>query len=61
MAQRCEICGKGPLYGHARSHAMNASNRRFMPNLSKRTLVYKGKKQKLNVCTSCLRTLNKKN
>jgi ribosomal protein L28 len=47
------------MYGHARSHAMNASNRRFMPNLSKRKLVYDGKKQKMKVCTNCLRTLHK--
>jgi len=59
MAQRCDICGKGPLYGHARSHAMNAVNRRFMPNITKRTMTYQGKKQKMNVCANCLRTLHK--
>jgi large subunit ribosomal protein L28 len=59
MAQRCDICGKGPMYGHGRSHAMNTVNRRFMPNITKRTLVHEGKKQKLNVCANCLRTRNK--
>lgn len=59
MAQRCDICGKGPLYGHGRSHAMNAVNRRFMPNITKRTVMYQGKKQRLNVCAKCLKTLSK--
>ncbi|MCL4394158.1 MAG: 50S ribosomal protein L28 [Chloroflexi bacterium] len=60
MAQRCDICGKGPMYGHNVSHAKNATHRRFMPNISKRTLVYEGRKQKLNVCANCLRTLQKR-
>jgi large subunit ribosomal protein L28 len=59
MAQRCGICGKGPMYGHKVSHAKNATNRRFMPNINKRTLVYQGRKQKMNVCANCLRTLHK--
>lgn len=59
MAQRCEICGKGPQYGHAVSHSKHAVNRRFMPNITKRTIVNQGKKQKMNVCANCLRTLNK--
>lgn len=59
MAQRCDICGKGPLYGNNVSHANNATARRFMPNINKRTLVYQGRKQKMNVCANCLRTLHK--
>ena len=59
MAQRCDICGKGPQYGHAVSHSKRATNRRFMPNLSKRTMVYQGRKQKIKVCTGCLRDLSK--
>ena len=59
MSQRCEICGKGPMFGHGVSHSKHAVNRRFMPNINKRTLTYQGKKQKIKVCTNCLRTLNK--
>jgi ribosomal protein L28 len=47
------------MYGHKVSHAKNATNRRFMPNINKRTLVYQGRKQKMNVCANCLRTLHK--
>ena len=35
MAQRCEICGKGPQFGNRVSHAHNVTHRRFRPNLRK--------------------------
>ena len=59
MAKRCEICGKGPMYGNTISFSHRVNSRRFMPNVTKRTLVYQGRKQKLVVCANCLRTLNK--
>jgi len=33
MAKKCEICGKGPQYGHNVSHSKVRTNRRFLPNL----------------------------
>ena len=33
MAQRCDICGKGPQFGNRVSHAHNVTHRRFNPNL----------------------------
>ncbi len=33
MSKRCEMCGKGPQFGHRVSHANNRTNRRFDPNL----------------------------
>jgi len=59
MAQRCDLCGKGPQYGHAVSFSKKATNRRFMPNVAKRNVTVHGKEQKLMVCAQCLRTLNK--
>ena len=59
MAQRCEVCGKGPMFGHTVSHSKHLTNRRFMPNISKHTLVHEGRKQKIKICANCLRTLNK--
>ncbi len=59
MSQRCQICGKGPQYGHSVSFSKRATNRRFMPNLSKRKVVYKGVEQRMVVCANCLRTLTK--
>jgi large subunit ribosomal protein L28 len=56
MAQKCEICGKGPAVGHRISHAHNVTKRRWMPNLvSARTLVG-GSRRRIRVCTSCLKS-----
>ena len=35
MAKVCHSCGKGPAFGHSRSHSMVATKRRFNPNLQK--------------------------
>ena len=57
---KCNVCGKGPLFGHNRSHALNATQKISQPNVSKRSLVIEGKKTRLNVCTRCLRTMEKR-
>jgi large subunit ribosomal protein L28 len=57
MAQRCDICGKGPQFGNRVSHAHNVTHRRFNPNLqSVRALVGKGEHRRVRVCTRCLRS-----
>jgi large subunit ribosomal protein L28 len=61
MAQRCDLCGKGAQFGHSVSFSKRATNRRFMPNLTKRKVVVNGQEQRLQVCMTCLRTLNKTN
>ncbi|UDG79397.1 50S ribosomal protein L28 [Candidatus Ecksteinia adelgidicola] len=33
MSKVCQITGKHPISGNNRSHAMNATKRRFLPNL----------------------------
>ncbi|VFP80690.1 50S ribosomal protein L28 [Candidatus Erwinia haradaeae] len=33
MSHICQVTGKRPMTGHNRSHAMNATKRRFLPNL----------------------------
>jgi large subunit ribosomal protein L28 len=59
MAIRCDICGKGPQYGHNLSHSKKATNRRWLPNIQRVTIQEGGKKKRLNVCARCLRTLFK--
>jgi large subunit ribosomal protein L28 len=55
MAQRCDLCGKGPSVGHKISHAHNVTKRRWMPNLvSLRGQVGRTVKQ-FRVCTRCLK------
>lgn len=33
MSRICQVTGKKPLSGNNRSHALNATKRRFLPNL----------------------------
>jgi large subunit ribosomal protein L28 len=56
MAQRCEICGKGPMSGNRISHAHNVTHRRFNPNLQRIRTVMGGVQRRLRVCTRCLRS-----
>jgi len=60
MARRCDICGKGVEFGHQISHAHNVSARVWQPNIQKVKVTIDGQVKRLNVCTRCLRTLNKK-
>jgi large subunit ribosomal protein L28 len=55
MAQRCDICGKGTLYGHHVSHAHNLSKRVWNPNLQRVRALQDGKVRTLRVCTRCLK------
>jgi large subunit ribosomal protein L28 len=56
MAQRCEICGKGPAFGRNISHAHNVSPRRFNPNLQTVRAVVNGGHKRVRVCTRCIRS-----
>ena len=56
MAQRCEICGKGPAFGRNVSHAHNVSPRRFNPNLQNVRAVVNGGNKRMRVCTRCIRS-----
>ena len=55
MAQACEICGKGPVYGNRISHAHNVTKRRWNPNLRRVRALVKGAPKRLNVCAKCLK------
>ncbi|MCX6639610.1 MAG: 50S ribosomal protein L28 [bacterium] len=54
MSQRCEICGKEPLYGFAQSHAHNLTKRRWLPNLQRIRVLDSGRVVRKRVCTSCI-------
>ena len=56
MAQRCDICGKGPQFGNRVSHAHNVTHRRFNPNLQSSGRPGKGTHRRVRVCTRCLRS-----
>ena len=56
MPGKCEVCGKGPQFGHNVSHSKRRTNRMWHPNTRKATLIIRGVAKRLNVCTRCLRT-----
>ena len=57
---KCDICGKGPRFGHNVSHALNRTSRQFKPNIQKRTIIVGSTKRRLKVCAKCLRSLDRK-
>ncbi|MDJ0848284.1 MAG: 50S ribosomal protein L28 [Myxococcota bacterium] len=61
MARRCDLTGKGPIFGHNVSHSNRKTNRRFEPNLQKVTLVSDALRRKvsLRVSTRALRTVSR--
>lgn len=57
MAQRCDICGKGPGYGHHVSHSDRKTKRRFMPNLQSIRIVLDEGTRRAKVCTGCIKSM----
>jgi large subunit ribosomal protein L28 len=55
MPKVCYSCGKGPSFGHSRSHSMVATKRRFDPNLQKVRIDVGGAPRREYVCTRCLK------
>lgn len=59
MARKCQISGKGPMSGNNRSHALNASRRKWNVNLQKATILVDGKPTKVRISARQLKTLRK--
>jgi large subunit ribosomal protein L28 len=56
---KCEMCGKGPMFGQNRSHSLKATKRKFKPNLQRITVYEGGRKVRKVLCTKCIKTLAK--
>jgi large subunit ribosomal protein L28 len=55
MAQRCDICAKGPSVGNSVSHAHKLTRRRWMPNLVSMRIMREGRPRRARVCARCLK------
>jgi large subunit ribosomal protein L28 len=55
MAQRCDVCGKGPSVGYKISHAHNLTKRRWLANLVSLRALSGGAVRRVKVCTRCLK------
>ncbi len=62
MSKKCQITGKIPMSGNTRSHAMNATKRRFYPNLHKNRFWVESAHRfiKLRISAHGIRLINKK-
>lgn len=56
MAQKCDLCGKGPQFGNNISHAHNTTRRRWNVNLQPVKATTNGVSKRMRVCTSCIKT-----
>jgi large subunit ribosomal protein L28 len=54
MSAKCDICGKGPGFGHSVSHSQRKTKRRFNPNIQRVRAKISGTSKRVNVCTGCL-------
>ncbi len=61
MSRVCQVTGKGPVTGNNVSYAMNATRRRFLPNLQKHRFWVESEKRfvKLRVSTKGMRIIDK--
>ena len=61
MSRVCQLTGKRPAVGNNRSHAKNATRRRFLPNLQTHRFWVEGEKRfvKLRVSTKGMRIIDK--
>ncbi|MDQ6663084.1 MAG: 50S ribosomal protein L28 [Acidobacteriota bacterium] len=56
MARVCEVCGRGPQFGHKISHAHNVTNRRWNLNLQTVRVLFNKAARRMRVCTSCIKS-----
>ncbi|MFN2209055.1 MAG: 50S ribosomal protein L28 [Candidatus Promineifilaceae bacterium] len=56
---KCQVCGKGPMFGHNVSFSQKKTKRQFRPNIQRVTLYEDGRKVRKYICTRCLKTYAK--
>jgi len=56
MAQKCEICGKGVIFGHNDSHSHVKTKRTWRPNLQRVRAMDGKTARRMRVCTTCLKS-----
>ncbi|ADK14335.1 MULTISPECIES: 50S ribosomal protein L28 [Clostridium] len=56
MSKKCEICGKGVVFGVQYSHSHRQSKRTWTPNVRKVKAIVNGTPKTIHVCSRCLRS-----
>ena len=57
---KCEVCGKGPLFGHNDTFSKKKTNRQFKVNVTKRFVMINGQRRRVYMCNQCLKTATRK-
>lgn len=57
---KCDICGKSVSFGNNVSHSKRRTRRIWKPNVKSVSSKVSGAPKRMNVCTGCLRTADKK-
>ncbi|MBN1897264.1 MAG: 50S ribosomal protein L28 [Spirochaetes bacterium] len=53
---KCDICGKGTIFGNNVSHSNRKTRRTWKPNIQKVKANINGSVKRIKVCTQCLRS-----
>ena len=53
---KCDICGKGVVFGNRVSHSHRRSNRPWKPNVKRVKAIVNGSPRRVHACTRCLRS-----
>ncbi len=56
---KCEVCGKGPQFGHNVSHSNRKTKRQFKPNIQRVKVMENGRLVSKYMCARCIRTMSK--
>lgn len=59
MAYKCDNCAKGIMIGHRVSHSKRRTSHTFKPNLHWKKIMLDGRMQKIRLCTSCIKLMQK--
>ena len=60
IMKKCDLTGKGKQYGNNVSFSQRHTKKVWEPNLQKKTLIIDGKKVRMKISASAIRTLKKK-
>ena len=59
MAGRCDVCKRKPMHGNNVSFSQRRTRRSFVVNVQRRHMNVDGTKRTINICTRCMRTIDK--
>jgi large subunit ribosomal protein L28 len=55
VAANCDVCGKGPSFGHSISHSHRRTKRRWNPNIQRVRTLVGGTPKRVNACAACIK------